>query len=109
MADVPLSNLNELEELKSMLSERVKHWTQEWKHQGWLEGMQEGQLKGIQEGQQKGRQAGEAALLMRQLERRFGPLAPEAKSRITNADAETLLIWGDRVLTANTVEQIFQD
>lgn len=43
---------------------------------------------------------GEAALLRRQLERRFGPLPSWAIDRIRSADRATVEAWGERVLDA---------
>lgn len=37
-----LDELNELEEVYGMLSERAKQWPQRWKQEGWQEGRQEG-------------------------------------------------------------------
>ena len=75
-----------------MLAERVKEWQQEWLEQGIERGMQQG----------------EAALLLRQVERKFGPEAAAAnRERIKNAEAETLLLWSERILTAETVEELF--
>jgi len=51
---------------------------------------------------QKGRQEGETLLLMRQLERKFGPLNETVRTRLQGANAETLLIWGEQVLTASS-------
>ena len=81
-----------------MLAERVIEWTEEWKRQG-LE-------QGLQQGRQEGRQEGEAALLLRLLERRFGPLDEPIRQRVRTADAETLLQWGERILTAGTLEEV---
>jgi ADP-dependent phosphofructokinase/glucokinase len=55
---------------------------------------------------QQGMQRGEAAMLLRQMERKFGILAPETRQRIIEADAETLLAWSDRILTAQTPEEV---
>jgi hypothetical protein len=55
---------------------------------------------------QQGLQQGEAKIITRLLERRFGPLPEEARRRIENADAETLLEWSDRVLTAQSLDQV---
>jgi hypothetical protein len=41
------------------------------------------------------------------LELKFGPLSSGHRARIDAADAETLLIWGERVLTAQTVAEVF--
>jgi hypothetical protein len=57
----------------------------------------------------EGQVEGEATLLMRLLERRFGPLPAEVRQRITKTDAETLLIYGERVLDAKSLDEIFGD
>lgn len=118
MADSELVNLNELQEVRSMLAERWVEWEEEWKQQGLQEGrrvglqegrqagLQEGRQVGLQEGRQEGRQEGEAAFLLRLMERRFGPLDGALRERIRAADSETLLEWGDRVLTAATPEEV---
>lgn len=60
-----------------------------------------------QEGRTEGMQQGEARLLLRLLEKRFGPL-PEAKRALINAaDADTLLQWSDKLLTADSIEAVF--
>src|SRR6185295_1280271 len=86
----------ELEEMRPMLRETVMEWTREWKDEG------------LREGRREGRREGEAKLLMRLLELKFGPLQPEAQARIDNADAERLLAWGERVLTARSIEEVFE-
>ena len=65
--------------------------------------------QGREQGMQQGMQQGEAAVLMRQLERRFGPeVAAAWRERVEAADAETLLVWSDRILTASTPEELFR-
>lgn len=63
--------------------------------------------EGLQKGIQEGRQKGEAALLLRQLERKFGQLDAKTRRRVQSADAERLLDWGERVLTAERLEDVF--
>ena len=75
-----------------MLATRAETWKQQWL------------LEGRQEGEQMGRRAGEAALLLRLLERRFGPLPDWAKDRIASADTVSLEEWGFRVLDAGSLE-----
>ena len=55
----------------------------------------------------EGRVEGEAALLLRLLERKFPPLPESARQRIATADAETLLVWGERVLDANNLDEVW--
>jgi hypothetical protein len=81
---VEFPQLNDLQEIRTMLAERATDWTQTWKQQGRQEGLAEGIQKGLVEGVQKG----EAALLLRQLEVRFGPLSEADRARLMEADAD---------------------
>ncbi len=62
--------------------------------------------EGRQEGRQEGEQRGEAAILLRQMALKFGPLPAPVEERVRAADAETLLLWGERILTAATPEEV---
>jgi len=59
------------------------------------------------EGEAKGKTKGEATLLLKQLERKFHAVPESARKRIEAADAETLLVWGERVLDANSLEEVW--
>jgi hypothetical protein len=59
-----------------------------------------------EEGRQDGWQKGEAAVLLRQMERKFGPPGEAVRQRIAQADAETLLRWSERILTADSLEAV---
>ncbi|MGM0476933.1 MAG: DUF4351 domain-containing protein, partial [Pseudomonadota bacterium] len=62
----------------------------------------------IEQGIEQGRQEGEATLLLRLIERKFGAEAAAANQvRIEQADAETLLLWSERILAAEQVEELF--
>jgi hypothetical protein len=52
--------------------------------------------------------AGEMAMLLRLLKIKFGDLPQSALERIQHADAETLLVWSEQVLTAARWEDIFR-
>jgi len=93
----PIPEALGLEEFKVMLEQRIEEWNHEI-----LE-------KGIEKGIEKGRQEGEAALLLRQLERKFGRLDLQTSERVQGADAERLLDWGERVLTAERLEDVFEN
>ena len=66
----------------------------------------EGRAEGHAEGHAEGRQAGEAELLLRLLRLRFGPLSTEVTARVTAADAETLLRWSERILSAPSLDAV---
>lgn len=88
-----------LEEIETMLAERVTEWTREWKRQGLAEGRKEGRLEG--------RLEGERATVQRQLAKRFGPLPEQALARLAAADAEALGLWAERLLDARTLDEVF--
>jgi hypothetical protein len=89
-------NLN-LEELETMLAENIDRWNVE------------ALAKARQESRQEGRQEGEAQMLLRLLRLKFGPPNPETVERVHSADADRLLEWGERVLTAKRLADIFQE
>jgi predicted transposase YdaD len=67
--------------------------------QDWLaEGRQEGLLEGLQEGEDKGRQDGEAAVTLRLLNRRCGPLSETTTARIQALPVEQLEALADALL-----------
>lgn len=70
------------------------------------QGVQQGKQQGVQEGMQQGLQQGRADMLLRQIERRFGPPSDQLRDRVTQADPNTLLKWSDRIFDANSVEEV---
>ena len=67
-------------------------------------GEQRGELRGERRGEQKG----EARLLLRLVGLKYGEVPDDTRRRIEAADAETLLIWSDRILTAECIDDIFR-
>jgi hypothetical protein len=65
--------------------------------------------KGLQQGIQQGIQQGEVFVLKRQLRRRFGALPPAIEQRLEGAGVNELETWADRVLSAETLEDVFQE
>ena len=68
---------------------------------------QEARLEGRQEGRQEGELLGQAAVIQRQLTRRFGALPPDALARLRSATQEQLQLWTDRVLDAGSLAEVF--
>ncbi len=98
---IALPDAADLNEVNTMLAERVVEWTEQWKAEGRVEGREEGREEGLVEG--------EAIFLARQLEIKYGPLNQAIKTKLSAADAEQLLLWGERVLTAASLEEIFAE
>ena len=83
----------DLEEFRDMLAKRVQEWGRELR----------------EEGREAGRREGEARLLLRQLEKRFGPLDEKNRTRVLSAGAERLLEWGERFVSAERLADVFGD
>ena len=63
--------------------------------------------KYVQQGVQQGLQQGEANILIHLMQTKFGTVPSEAIGRIEQADADTLLHWSERILTAEKPEDLF--
>nr|VFJ86390.1 MAG: hypothetical protein BECKH772A_GA0070896_1000143 [Candidatus Kentron sp. H]VFJ88263.1 MAG: hypothetical protein BECKH772B_GA0070898_1000135 [Candidatus Kentron sp. H]VFJ95485.1 MAG: hypothetical protein BECKH772C_GA0070978_1000243 [Candidatus Kentron sp. H] len=66
-----------------------------------------GMEKGMAQGMELGHGKGEAAFLTRLLDYKFGALAPEIRRRVENARPEELAAWGQKVLSATTLDEVF--
>jgi len=107
-----LPEVQSLQEVRSMLAERVKSWTEEWKRQGLdegrREGLDEGRREGLDEGRREGRQEGISHLLRRQMEKRFGVLPEEIIDLLAKASPAELEQWGENLLDAPSLEEVFR-
>ena len=65
--------------------------------------------QGLQQGIERGVQRGEARILTSLLRLRFGELPDVVQQRLETADADTLLRWSARVLTARTPAEVLDD
>ena len=73
---------------------------------GRKDGLQEGLEKGLEKGREEGLQKGEALALLRLITLKFGPPSEAVQRQIEAADADTLLRWLERVLTAQSLEEV---
>ena len=89
----PVTGIDDLQEMRTMLADRIQEWGEEFKREGMREGMR----------------AGEAQLLLRQLRRRFGELPVWVQPRLQRAPSEQLERWGERLLEIDTLEALFED
>ena len=92
---VTVPKVKKLEEVNPMIAQHAMDWTLPWPE----EVRKEGEAAGVRKG--------EAALLLRLLRHKFGHVDTATKERVHGAGAEELLEWGDRVLTANTLDEVF--
>ncbi len=63
---------------------------------------------GMEKGEALGEVKGQAKLLLRQIERRFGPVDAEITRRIQSARARDLETWSLNILDATTLPDVFR-
>jgi hypothetical protein len=73
----------------------------ETKMPNWIE---EAEARGRQEGRQ-----GLAEVVLRLFEHKFDAVPEDVKARILSADVDPLVAWTERFLTAESLEDVFQD
>lgn len=98
VANPDFTELKDLQEVQTMLAERVKQWTQEWR--------QEGLVEGIEKGMEKGRQTEAAKLFLVLLESKFGAVGLTAQEKIKAASPEQIESWTRQIFKAKTPEEL---
>jgi len=101
--------------IRQLEKERKMKWVepleQFYRDQGWERGLKKGLQQGRQEGRQEGvgqgRQEGAAALLERQLIRRFGPLPQTVRNKLAKASLTQIDAWSDALPDASSLKQLF--
>lgn len=102
-----LRTLSQLRKREIMTIEEVKHMPFELDITE-SEIYKMGQVQGIAEGKAEGRVEGARQVLVRFLEKRFGPLTRMDKKRIGAGSPTDLDQWTDRSVAAGTVAEIFR-
>ena len=87
-------------EAKRTMAEQTIDWSKPFREEGLKEG--------LKEGRKEGRKEGESAFLIHVLHAKFGTVPRTVRQQIASADAMTLLKWGERVLTAERMEEVFE-
>jgi len=72
-----------------------------------LTGLQESQT-GLQESQKVGRKAGVEGTLRKLITLKFGEIPESASKRLEQATDEQLDSWVERILTANSLDDLFK-
>jgi putative YhgA-like transposase len=105
LADEPPGDLTHSLEGSNMLSENVERWERELEERGLVKGLEQGREQGLEQG----RHQGAAALLASLLEARFHDSSAWIEARLKAASTEQLVFWGQRVLTAATLQEVFEE
>lgn len=104
--------LRDLQEIHSMLEERVAEWKKAHMQQGLREGLEkgleQGLEQGIEQGLERGRLEGEAGLLLSLMTYRFGEIPETVQTRLASATHAELNHWAERILDATTLDDVFR-
>jgi predicted transposase YdaD len=96
-----LPQVDDLQEIKVMLADRLEEWAHGY--------IAEGKQEGLQEGKQQGLQQGEMLALQRLLAKRFGVIPLEIVTLISQASLEDIERWFDRAIDAKALSKVFDD
>jgi predicted transposase YdaD len=64
--------------------------------------------QGRAEGKAEGKAEGQAQLLLRLLAVRFGTISPQVQQRVAQASLEQLALYGERVLSAASLDDVLK-
>jgi hypothetical protein len=85
----------------------LKKGLKEGLEKGLERGRHEGREEGLAQGREQGRMEGAAALLERQLTRRFGPLPQSVRSKLAKAGPAQIAAWSDALPEAPSLRHVF--
>ncbi|AGX86639.1 Rpn family recombination-promoting nuclease/putative transposase [Candidatus Symbiobacter mobilis] len=102
---IELPQIDDLQEIRVMLSERLEEWAKGYEAKGMLLGIEQG----IEQGMERGKREGEASILHKLLTKRFGPVPETLMAHIDAASLEQIEAWIDGVLDAPNLESLFAD
>ena len=71
-------------------------------------GLKKGLKKGRQQGVQEGRHQERREVVQRLLSHKFGPLPEAVSAKLQTATAAQLALWLDRLLTVNSLDEVFE-
>jgi len=83
-------------------------FAERFRAEGMEQGLEQGLEQGREQGLEQGRRLEARTVLERLLQRRFGPIPPDATARLENGSLDDLEQWTDRVLDARTLDEVFE-
>ena len=110
--DTEIPELQRFDEFQTYVEANMQTWTEQWKAEGVAEGMQkgiqQGRQEGIRQGMQKGMRDGKTELLTSLIRSKFGvDAASDLGERFDAASLDELDRWAERMLTAETIDDVF--
>ena len=107
-------SLIELDEVRTMLAQRVQEWKHQWRQEGFAEGLEQGLEQGLERGLERGvtqgRLQGERQMLVRQSRFRFGAPSAEALAPLLDQveDPEALAQVGAWIIQCASGEDLLR-
>jgi predicted transposase/invertase (TIGR01784 family) len=100
-------NTYEQEEKRTLDAQAIimQKWD-EGKAKGLAEGLAKGKAEGLREGVVKGKQEGEVAMLLQFIQLKFKRMPAELENKIRQMDAEALLAFSAKILTATCLDEL---
>ena len=103
--------VEDLEEVSTMLTAKVREWKKGWKAEGLAEGraegFEQGRREGIEKGIEKGRIEALQSSLIKLLNKKFGPIENSILQAVESGDKETTERRLEALLEAEKLEDIF--
>ena len=99
----------DVEQLGAEARTVMDRWLDQARAEGRQQGLQEGLAEGHQRGLREGTLQGQRSLVLMLVEQKFGPLAEELRERIEQADQTQLLTWAQKILTAQSLAELFEE
>ncbi|MEE4377185.1 MAG: Rpn family recombination-promoting nuclease/putative transposase, partial [Candidatus Competibacteraceae bacterium] len=97
----------ELDEVRTMLAQRVQQWKQQWREGGYAEGLEQGREQGLEQGREQGLQS-ERVMLLRQSRVRFDTMTANALAPLLEQihDPERLAQIGEWLIQLDSGEAL---
>lgn len=92
---------HDLEEVNAMLAQNLEQWMHDFEAHS--------KAKGRAEGKAEGRVDGERDLLLKQIKLKFGAIPAWAQAQLDHATPAQLDVWGERILSADSLEALLAD
>ncbi|MEM6732583.1 MAG: DUF4351 domain-containing protein, partial [Myxococcota bacterium] len=106
-ADEQVADLGRARKIARALSPKLEEVMPSFAEQMREEGRLEGHERGRTEGVERGRTDERRAILARQLRAKFGELSEDSTQRIEAAEPDELEAWLERVLVAQSADEVF--
>ncbi|UWN48409.1 hypothetical protein ASALC70_00589 [Alcanivorax sp. ALC70] len=100
--------MHDLQETYEMITNRFEEWKERQRLAGVEQGLEQGVEQGRAQGVEQGRLEGERALVLRQIQHRFGDLPAVYRLRLQSASQAELESLADRVLDATSLDELFR-